>query len=221
MNLRSLLISAGGVAALTQFATPAGAATLIDENFNSLATGLAFTTPVGAFNVTSGDVDVIGAGYIDIYPGYGNYIDLDGDHPSTITSGIFNFQAGDTVNLSFDYGANLFDKSATVSLGSLFADTISGNYNGGFTTTFVDGSLTHYSGTFTVGSDFSGALNFASNSLNPNSNGGIILDNVNLERLAANVPGPSAAVPEPFTIIGTLVGGTAALRMRKKLKSSK
>ena len=28
------------------------------------------------------------------------------------------------------------------------------------------------------------------------------------------------AVPEPFTIVGTLVGGTAALRMRKKLKSN-
>jgi hypothetical protein len=31
-------------------------------------------------------------------------------------------------------------------------------------------------------------------------------------------PSPTA-VPEPFTIIGTLVGGSAALRMRKKLKS--
>ncbi len=30
---------------------------------------------------------------------------------------------------------------------------------------------------------------------------------------------PVAAVPEPFTIIGTLIGGTAALRLRKKLKS--
>jgi hypothetical protein len=30
----------------------------------------------------------------------------------------------------------------------------------------------------------------------------------------------STAVPEPFTIIGTLVGGTAALRMRKKLNST-
>jgi hypothetical protein len=29
------------------------------------------------------------------------------------------------------------------------------------------------------------------------------------------------SVPEPFTVIGSLVGGTAALRMRKKLKSSK
>ena len=30
----------------------------------------------------------------------------------------------------------------------------------------------------------------------------------------------TTAVPEPFTIFGTIVGGTAALRMRKKLKSS-
>jgi hypothetical protein len=30
----------------------------------------------------------------------------------------------------------------------------------------------------------------------------------------------STAVPEPFTVIGTLIGGTAALRMRKKLKSA-
>ncbi len=30
---------------------------------------------------------------------------------------------------------------------------------------------------------------------------------------------PTTSVPEPFTIIGTLIGGTAALRMRKKLKT--
>jgi hypothetical protein len=30
----------------------------------------------------------------------------------------------------------------------------------------------------------------------------------------------TTAVPEPFTIVGTLIGGTAALRMRKKLKST-
>jgi hypothetical protein len=32
---------------------------------------------------------------------------------------------------------------------------------------------------------------------------------------------PSTAVPEPFTVIGTLIGGTAALRLRRKLKSTK
>jgi hypothetical protein len=35
-----------------------------------------------------------------------------------------------------------------------------------------------------------------------------------------SLPVPATDVPEPFTIIGTLVGGSAALRMRKKLKSS-
>jgi hypothetical protein len=32
---------------------------------------------------------------------------------------------------------------------------------------------------------------------------------------------PTTAVPEPFTIIGTLIGGTAAVRMRKRLKADK
>jgi hypothetical protein len=31
---------------------------------------------------------------------------------------------------------------------------------------------------------------------------------------------PIASVPEPLTVIGTLIGGTAALRLRKKLKSA-
>jgi hypothetical protein len=38
--------------------------------------------------------------------------------------------------------------------------------------------------------------------------------------LGYDAPTPTA-VPEPFTVIGTIVGGTAALRMRKKLKSAK
>jgi hypothetical protein len=33
----------------------------------------------------------------------------------------------------------------------------------------------------------------------------------------ATAVAPTTSVPEPFTVIGTLVGGTAALRMRKKL----
>ena len=38
--------------------------------------------------------------------------------------------------------------------------------------------------------------------------------------LGAIAPPPTpTAVPEPFTIIGTLIGGTAAFRMRKKLKA--
>jgi hypothetical protein len=44
----------------------------------------------------------------------------------------------------------------------------------------------------------------------------------NLGGFGANIPGvpTGTQVPEPFTIVGTLVGGTAALRMRKKLKAT-
>jgi hypothetical protein len=45
-------------------------------------------------------------------------------------------------------------------------------------------------------------------------------DNLSLV-LTNNTPTtPTTSVPEPFTIIGTLVGGTAALRMRKKLRAN-
>ena len=36
----------------------------------------------------------------------------------------------------------------------------------------------------------------------------------------STIPPSSTSVPEPFTIVGTLIGGTAALRMRKKLKAA-
>jgi hypothetical protein len=37
----------------------------------------------------------------------------------------------------------------------------------------------------------------------------------------SQVSNPTTAVPEPFTVIGSIIGGTAAFRMKKKLKSSK
>jgi hypothetical protein len=39
--------------------------------------------------------------------------------------------------------------------------------------------------------------------------------------VSGSIDGATTAVPEPFTIIGTLIGGTAAVRMRKKLKADK
>jgi hypothetical protein len=38
--------------------------------------------------------------------------------------------------------------------------------------------------------------------------------------LLSSVSVTPASVPEPFTIIGTIVGGTAAFRLRKKLAKS-
>jgi hypothetical protein len=47
---------------------------------------------------------------------------------------------------------------------------------------------------------------------------GFAIDNL---RFTTAVAAPGAtSVPEPFTIVGTLIGGSAAMRMRKKLKSN-
>jgi hypothetical protein len=47
---------------------------------------------------------------------------------------------------------------------------------------------------------------------------GFAIDNL---RFTTGTDVPSAtSVPEPFTIVGTLIGGSAAMRMRKKLKSN-
>ncbi len=75
-----------------------------------------------------------------------------------------------------------------------------------------------FGGTFTNGSNTTN-LNFTSfsfdvdnfdsnNPLNTSPNGSF--------SFVATVP-DATAVPEPFTIIGTILGGTAAMRMRKKL----
>jgi hypothetical protein len=40
------------------------------------------------------------------------------------------------------------------------------------------------------------------------------------DKINATVQQTAQPVPEPFTIVGTLIGGTAALRMRKKLADS-
>jgi hypothetical protein len=38
--------------------------------------------------------------------------------------------------------------------------------------------------------------------------------------VSGSINSASTAVPEPFTIIGTLIGGTVATRLRKKLKAT-
>lgn len=71
-----------------------------------------------------------------------------------------------------------------------------------------------------VGSDIDGAfLDGGSNSLSANSLNSNVLGRYTFNaRNGEVVVPPSTNVPEPFTIIGTIIGGTAAVRMRKKLK---
>jgi hypothetical protein len=48
----------------------------------------------------------------------------------------------------------------------------------------------------------------------------IVLDDLTFGSATPGAPSGSTSVPEPFTIVGTLLGGTAALRMRKRLKAT-
>lgn len=73
-----------------------------------------------------------------------------------------------------------------------------------------------------AGSAVNGAfLDGGSNSLVTNSlNSGVPGSSIfNARNGTVVVPPLTTSVPEPFTIIGTLIGGTAAFRMRKKLKA--
>ncbi|WP_373544440.1 PEP-CTERM sorting domain-containing protein [Chamaesiphon sp.] len=203
MKLRSIMTSAFGVAVLSQLAAPASAVSLINEDFG---TGLADSfnistgTTIGAFDVSAGNIDLIGNnGGFDLYPGNGNYIDLNGNTTGAITStGSFTFANGGI--LSFDYGTNGAPTSANVFLG-----------------TTLLGALTNPSGaafsnqSYSIASGTTGALSFVSTN---SGFGGIVLDNI----LLSSTDVPATAVPEPFTMIGTLIGGTAAIRLRKKLK---
>ena len=57
---------------------------------------------------------------------------------------------------------------------------------------------------------------------NPSNNDNIFFAGVNITaRAGVNAPPPSStAVPEPFTIVGTLIGATVAFRTRKRLKAT-
>ncbi len=197
MNLRSLLAATLGVAAITQFASPADAASLINETFNTVSPGLNLTGSVGSATVTSGNVDVVAPGQFGLYPGYagGNFLDLNGTTSGTIAFLSQNVLAGDT--LKFDFGANGAG-SANVTFGALNIGPIISS--GGPLTTF----------NYTFLSAASGALTFASTNA---GSGGIVLDNIKLDT--------ATSVPEPEAFPGLLLFAGGALMLRKKLAKSR
>ncbi len=77
--------------------------------------------------VTAGNVDVIGLGLFDLYPGNGNYLDMDGSAAptnATIVSTPLTLSPG-CYQLSFEMGQNAFggiqDNGLAVTLGAVFA----------------------------------------------------------------------------------------------------
>jgi hypothetical protein len=184
MTSRFLLASSLCLAVIAQSASSAGAATitLINDQFTSNV-----GTPGSSFQIVSGSTFVNGGNL-------GILLTTQFESKNT-----FGFNAGDVINLSFNY----FDDGGTVSLGSLFADTLIG---GGSATN----KLT-YTKTFTVQSADSARFSF-------NENASVVRGGTTISDFVLTNTTGATSVPEPFTVIGTLVGGTAALRMRKKLK---
>ncbi|WP_374564213.1 PEP-CTERM sorting domain-containing protein [Nitrosomonas sp.] len=195
-KIKSAVIAAAITAA---FAAPASAAvTIFSDNFDSYSpSALNWIPPVASgWTVSSGTVDLIGIGFIDILPGNGNYIDLDG---STANSGIFansvNLTGGVTYTLSFDLA------------GSQRGSTETANINFGTASTSAtlgsSAGLTAYALSFTPAA--SGIYSFSFENLG-GDNVGLLLDNVSV-----------AAVPEPETYAMLLAGlGMLGFMLRRK-----
>jgi hypothetical protein len=186
----------------------AQAIVLVNDDFGTGTTGAYNITPGtldSSFTITSGSVDLIGGvSTNDFYPGNGNYIDLNGLNPGTIASSIFNFNAGDVVTLSFDYGANGSNRSADISLGSFNFSPLTGVNQGAQFQSFTQ--------TFTVSSAFSGALNFTAS--NPGT-GGVVLDNIVLSSTPVN------EVPEPSDLMGTAVAFGSVVLLKRNLSKKR
>jgi hypothetical protein len=189
------------------------AVVIFADDFSGATKGLGnapLTNAPTGWVVDYGAVDVIGAGLFNFYPGNNNYIDMNG---STRQSGgihtlnTFNFLAGKTYTVSFDYGNN----PNSANNGS--TETLTASVLGfpGITISQV-GSIANFitqSFSFTALANFSSALYFAGSGTNDNDNGGIILDNVSL----STVPVPAAL---PLLAAGLGVLGFAGRRRRAK-----
>lgn len=154
------------------------------------------------WNVTSADVDLIGNGNFDFFPGNGLYVDLNGAAPGQITSNAtYAFNAGDVVNLSFNLAGagDASNPSVTVALGSLFSQTFNRTPGQAFTP---------FTTSFTVGSDTNTALTFTSAG---GTAGGLLLDNVSLASTSA-----VTEVPEPSDLAGTAFAFGSVVLLKRK-----
>jgi hypothetical protein len=201
MKMKQYILA--GIAALALGGT-AQAAVVFSENFDTEKQGLNYTG-FAKFNVTSGSVDLIGgipSSFYNFYPGYGNFVDLDGSTGGKNPAGQIvtktSFAPG-TYTLNFNLGGSTRGDSNTVrvALGGFSQDITLGSAAG----------LTSQSFTFmTTG----GGLSFTN--LGNSDNLGLILDNVQL----------SSAVPEPSTWAMMLIGfaGLAFASQRKRVTAA-
>jgi Nidogen-like len=213
--------------------------TYVNNNGN-----LTFTAPLGTFtpfSLTSAntpiiaaffaDIDTRGAGTSPITYGQGTVNGRNAFGANYLNVGYFPSQNNKINDIQIvlvdraDTGAGNFDIEFNYDKIQWETGGASGGTNGlggssarvGFSNgTGAPGSFFELAGSGVNGAFLDGGANaLIANSLNSN-----VLGRYTFNSRNGSIVEPTAAVPEPFTIIGTLVGGTAALRMRKKLKST-
>lgn len=188
-------------ACLLACSTVAQAAVLFSDNFNADAHGLNATAFSGGWTVTNGTVDTIGTGYFDLFPGHGNYIDLDGSsNRAGVLSKSLTLSAGVSYTASFDLGGNQRNAGA---------DTVDVSFGGNDATFLLNATdpFGKHSLSFIPAASGSYLLSFHNRG---GDNMGAVLDNVSVN---------AGAVPEP-SAMALLFAGLAGLGFTRRRRAS-
>jgi hypothetical protein len=216
-RLNSLVLLTASVATGLMFAqaTPAGAVSLAIPSTTvpgTASAGSSFTV-TSAFAATD-TISFNASGTVSYAPSPNTYVTNAAGvftQPST-----FGFATGTAGPGTPTIGSLLVSSSATPGVEyQLFQPTAANGLGSAAPSTSL--SFTNVS----IGSIFGGnglasgtVLTFRAN------DPGDYSDNLGAYTISGSLDNASTTVPEPFTIIGTLVGGGAALRMKKKLKQA-
>lgn len=199
-----LLILSGGVV----FCAPSKALVIYADDFNSNTPGLD-VVPSGWTIGNSGTVDIIGScsstTFIDLLPGNGCYIDLDGSITAPgLLQNTVNLQAGFSYDLNFFLAGNQ-RISAADTVNVAFGATTSQ-----FTLQEFD-PFTPYSLAFTPSTGGSYTFSFLNGG---GENVGALLDNVVVNRVD---PPAVPAVPGPLPLLGAGTAWAFSRRLRLRL----
>ncbi len=140
----------------------------------------------------------------------------------------FSFDWGSTAqgikNLQVQYNTNITNAAGWTNIGSGYTASITNFVTGNIDFSAITGAnndpnfgirlVSAYDPALPAGTYASATQVAGADVAYNNSSGNWRFDNVVLSGTAS----ATTAVPEPFTIVGTLIGGAAAFRMRKRLK---